>query len=159
MIRSRAKLAYDTVRRPTCRRDSPRFAERIAAPRSGAGRRGSIRPSRKSRRRRWRLPLAFRPEADIRGANAALSLAANMAIADALLAHKTGLFRVMAEPDDARSRRLRHTAKAFGLDWPADVDLAHFERTLDPAEPKQAAFMLAIRRAGQGASYVPFRRA
>jgi hypothetical protein len=32
--------------------------------------------------------------------NACLSLAANLAIADALFAHGTGLFRVMAEPDD-----------------------------------------------------------
>jgi exoribonuclease R len=31
------------------------------------------------------------------------------------------------------------------------------ERTLDPAEPSQAALLLAIRRASPGASYAPYR--
>ena len=37
------------------------------------------------------------------------------------------------------------------------ASLAELERSLDPADPRQATFMLAIQRAGQGASYVPFR--
>jgi len=80
-----------------------------------------------------------------------------MAIADVLSAHQTGLFRVMAAPDDAAIARLRQTAIAFGLDWPPMAPLAQFEATLDGADPKQAAFMLAVRRAGQGASYQPFQ--
>ena len=43
-----------------------------------------------------------------------------------------------------------------GSTWPAAATLDQFERTLDAHDPKQAAFMLAIRRAGQGASYVPY---
>ena len=37
------------------------------------------------------------------------------------------------------------------------MPLAVFEKTLRPAVPPEAAFMLAIRRAGRGASYVPWR--
>ncbi|MGH6782001.1 MAG: RNB domain-containing ribonuclease, partial [Sphingomonadaceae bacterium] len=66
-------------------------------------------------------------------------------------------FRVMAAPDARAVERLRQTAEAFGLSWPAMATLAQFERTLDPADPKQAAFMLAIRRAGMGASYSPYQ--
>ena len=85
-----------------------------------------------------------------------MSLAANLAVADALLAHETGLFRVMAEPDARAVARLRQTARAFGLWWPHMAPLAQFERTLDAAIPAQAAFMLAIRRAGGSADYAPY---
>jgi exoribonuclease R len=62
----------------------------------------------------------------------------------------------MAAPDDAAIARLRLTAHAFRLAWPDAISLEDYERTLDPADPAQAAFMLAIRRAGQGASYTPY---
>src|SRR4029077_697995 len=71
--------------------------------------------------------------------------------------HRTGLFRVMAPPDDKAIERLRLTAHAFGLDWPAASSLTEFDRGLDPHDPRQAAFMLAIRRASPGASYAPWQ--
>jgi exoribonuclease R len=88
--------------------------------------------------------------------NAALSLASNLAVSDALYAAGTGLFRVMDPPDARAEARLRHTAKAFGLAWPDAASLEQFERLLDPADPRAAAFTLAVRRAGNGASYVPY---
>jgi exoribonuclease R len=104
-----------------------------------------------------RYQLSFRPRLASEDRNAALSLAANLAIAKALLTHRTGLFRVMPEPNKRAVKRLRHTAKAFGIPWPADVTLTEFEPTLDPNDPKHAAFMLAIRRATLGAGFEPFR--
>ena len=101
--------------------------------------------------------LLFRERTEAEDRNAALSLAANLAIAEALHAHGTGLFRVMSPPDERAVRRLRFTARALGLDWPAGQPLATFERGLDPADSKQAAFMAAIRRAGTGAAYLPYR--
>ncbi len=85
-----------------------------------------------------------------------MSLATNLAIADVLYAAHTGLFRVMAEPDARAEQRLRHTARALGIEWPAETDLRDFERSLNGQEPKPAALLMAIRRAGGGASYVPF---
>jgi exoribonuclease R len=90
-------------------------------------------------------------------ANAALSLAANLAIADVLYRHQTGLFRVMPEPNDWAIRRLRHSATAFGIEWPKTMSLEDRQRDLDPNDPKQAAFMLAIRRSGAHATYAPFQ--
>jgi len=55
----------------------------------------------------------------------------------------TGLFRVMPEPDERAVKRLRHTARGFGLAWPADQSLGAFSCTLDANDPKHAAFMLA----------------
>ncbi|MEO5810230.1 MAG: RNB domain-containing ribonuclease, partial [Sphingomicrobium sp.] len=100
--------------------------------------------------------LRFRPRLQSEDDNAALSLACNLAVADAMLSHKTGLFRVMAEPDERAVRRLRHTARAFGLVWPDAQTLADYQRGLVASDSRQAAFMLAVRRAGQGASYQPF---
>jgi exoribonuclease R len=45
---------------------------------------------------------------------------------------------------------------ALGVDWPAAMSLEQLEGRLDPNDPKEAAFMLAIRRAGARASYAPF---
>lgn len=104
-----------------------------------------------------RLQLRFRPRAPAEAQNAALSLATNLAVAQALQAHHTGLFRVMPEPDERAVKRLRQTARAFGLSWPQMESLAQFEPGLDPADPKQAAFMLAVRRASAAAGYVPYR--
>jgi exoribonuclease R len=104
-----------------------------------------------------RFELVFRPQLESELRNAALSLACNLAVAKALREHGTGLFRVMAEPDDWAVRRLRHTARALGLQWKRSAPLQDFERGLDSADPKQAAFMLAVRRASPGASYEPFR--
>ncbi|MEG3151787.1 RNB domain-containing ribonuclease [Sphingomonas sp. ZT3P38] len=158
IIRSTAKLAYDSVRDSDLPADFVTLAQRIQAAedRRGAGR---VDPPAQEVEARGdgRFELLFRPVLLSEVRNAAMSLATNLAIADALRAHHTGLFRVMAEPDERAVGRLRLTARAFGLAWPDGATLDQFSRTLSPADPKQAAFMLAIRRAGQGASYVPYR--
>jgi exoribonuclease R len=158
IIRSSAKLAYDRVADADLPEGFTELARRIEAAEAARGAARVDPPEQEV----VELPdgqyqLAFRPRLLSESRNAALSLAANLAIADALLANRTGLFRVMAEPDAWAVKRLRHTAEALGLAWPAHVPLKAYERTLDPADMKQAAFMLAVRRAGQGASYVPWR--
>jgi exoribonuclease R len=61
----------------------------------------------------------------------------------------------MPAPDERAIKRLRHTARGFGMSWPADQPLEAFSRTLDANNPAHAAFMLAVRRAGGGADYAP----
>ena len=158
IVRSAAKLAYDQVSDSDLPSDFAELARRIG---EAERRRGAARVNPPAQELvalgGGRFELLFRPPLVSEERNAAMSLAANLAIADLLQAGGTGLFRVMAEPDEQAVKRLRHTARALGLDWPADRTLPELERSLDPADPKQAAFMLAIRRAGQGASYQPFR--
>jgi exoribonuclease R len=89
--------------------------------------------------------------------NASLSLATNLAVAAALYEARTGLYRVLDAPDERRIRRLRHTARALRIDWPRSSSLADVERTLRADDPRHAAFMLAIRRAGGAARYVPYQ--
>jgi exoribonuclease R len=157
IIRSRAKLAYSTVTEAEL---PPAFGELSRRIEYAEAQRGAARvdpPEQEvAAMGDGQYELAFRPRQISESRNAALSLAANLAVADALFARKTGLFRVMPDPDAHAVQRLRMTAKALALDWPAAVPLATYERTLEHANPAHAALMLAIRRAGQGASYVPF---
>ena len=157
VIRSTAKLAYEQVRPDDLPAGFFEFAERITA---AEARRGASRvdpPEQEvADRGDGKLQLQFRQRFPSEDQNAALSLAANLAVAQALLAHETGLFRVMPEPDARAVARLRQTARAFGLIWPKMAPLAQFERTLNPTIPAQAAFMLAVRRAGSSADYAPY---
>ena len=157
VIRSRAKLAYRTA---TDADLPPGFAElsaRIQAAEAGRGAARVDPPEQEVAEADGHYELVFRTRYPSEARNAALSLAANLAIAEALQAHRTGLFRVMDGPDERAVRRLRFTARALGIDWPAHLSLREIEPKLDPATPKQAAFMAAIRRAGSGAAYVPWR--
>ena len=157
LIRSRAKLAYETV-------DSARFPllEDFAARMSRAEEaRGAARvdpPEQEIvRGADGRYRLSLRPWLPSEKINSALSLAANIAIAEALHAARTGLFREMPPPDERALERLRQTARGLGLRWPADRSLAAFERTIDPRTVAGAAFQLAVRRATGGADYFPYR--
>ncbi len=156
-IRSRAKLAYEKVKSDDLpseftelnRRiqsvEDARGAERVDAPEQEVGHDESDR-----------YVLQFRPQLLSEQQNASLSLAANLAIADAMLAHQTGLFRVMAKPEEWAVGRLRHTAKALGLVWPKNATLGQFERTLDINNPAHAAFRSAVRRASPSTGYEPY---
>ena len=158
VIRSRAKLAYDSVRPADLPADFADLAMRI---RNAEDRRGASRVDPPEQEVAalgdGRYELLFRQRLASEDQNAALSLATNLAVADLLQKAGNGLFRVMAGPDAHAVERLRRTARAFGLTWPDMATLEQFEKTLDPRQPREAAFMMAVRRAGGGASYVPYR--
>lgn len=157
IIRSRAKLAYETASAADLPKGFAEFAARIGA---AEDRRGASRVETPEQEVESNgaggYNIAFRPRLSNEDSNAAMSLATNLAVADLLFAHHTGLFRVMAEPDERAIKRLRYTAKALHLDWSDSVDLSVFERTLDPNLARHAAFLLAIRRATGGADYAPY---
>lgn len=158
VIRSRAKLAYNSVRDDQLPPGFVDLAGRIALADEARGAARVDPPEQEVERDgAGHFTLQLRPLGLAERRNAALSLATNLAVAQALLEARTGLFRVMAGPDQRAQDRLRFTAQAFGLAWPADLPLEQFEKALDPADPRAAAFMLALRKAGNGASYEPYR--
>lgn len=157
LIRNHAKLAYETARTDDLPAGFVSISDRIAAAEAARGAARVDPPEQQVVATAVGFALAFRPPRASERRNAALSLATNLAVAQALLAHGTGLFRVMAGPDAAAEARLRHEAVGLGVTWPPGQSLAERARTLDPALPADAALMLAIRRAGKGASYAPFR--
>lgn len=158
IVRSTAKLAYDRVRADELPADFDEVARRVQAAEASRGAARVDPPEQEVvAQGDGRYTLVFRARVASEDRNAALSLATNMAVADALYAAGTGLFRVMPEPDARAVRRLRHTARAWSIDWPDGESLASLERRLDGANPREAALMLAVRRAGGGARYEPFR--
>jgi exoribonuclease R len=154
IVRSRAKLAYDGVSDADLPAGFAELHRRIGA---AEQRRDAMRfefPEQQiARDANGHYSLQFRPRADSEEQNAALSLATNLAVADALLAAHTGVFRVMPDVDGHRIGRLRHFAQAFGLEWPRDVRLEDFLRTLPHDDYRTSAFLLAVRRASGGARY------
>ncbi|TPK72638.1 RNB domain-containing ribonuclease [Mesorhizobium sp. B2-4-17] len=158
IIQSRAKLAYESVQSSDLPFGFAELARRMAM---NEKRRGASRvdpPEQEVERLAdGTFRLSFRPLLQSEQDNAALSLATNMAIADAMLAHHTGLFRVMSEPDAFKVKRLRNAAQALGLSWPDSTSLRDYQQTLDPSDPQQAALMLEIRHASPGASYQPYQ--
>lgn len=156
LVLSRAKLAYETTE-PA---DVPLLAEFAARMQRAEDARGAATASppdqELERDEVGTYSLHVRPWRPSEVANSALSLAANIAIAHILLAAGTGMFREMPPPDDRALDRLRMTAKALGLTWPANATFAQFNRTLDPHTRAGSAFALAVRRATGPARYVPF---
>jgi exoribonuclease R len=156
VVRSRAKLGYESVDVAAV----PHLADFAARMKRSEDARGAARvdpPEQEVERAAdGTYQLSFRPWLPSETANAGLSLAVNMAIADALFAARTGLFREMAPPDERAIARLRNTARALGLSWPANATLLQFERTIDPTTRGGAAFQLAARRAGGHADYRPY---
>jgi exoribonuclease R len=157
MIESRAKLDYESVRTEDL---PPSFAELSRRIERAEQRREAPRvefPDQELVRTDGGFELRFRPRLESEDQNAAMSLATNLAVASALHAAGTGLFRVMPEPDERAIHRLRSSAKAFGLAWPAGQSVGDFERSLSRRDPRAAAFLLAARRASGGASYESHR--
>ncbi len=157
LIRSRAKLAYEDATSDDLPAGFDELAARIEAAERERGADRVDTPEQELQRVDGGYELRFRPRRLVERRNAAMSLAVNMAVADALLAAKTGLFRTMPAVDERAERGLRHTARAFGLSWAPDVPLERFEPSLDREDPRTAAFQLAIRRASGRASYEPYR--
>ena len=156
-IRSRAKLAYETATEDQLPPGFGELSRRIAAAEQARGAARVEPPEQEVVREDGCFRLRLRPQGWAEEKNAALSLATNLAVAEALLKARTGLFRTMAEPQEWAVRRLRHTARALGVDWPKPESLQQLEQRLDPARPAEAALMLAIRRASPGAAYEPYR--
>lgn len=156
IVHSRAKLAYES----TAPEDVPLLAEFAARVQRGEDARGaatSAPPDQELERdESGTYSLQVRPWRPSEVANSALSLAANIAIAEALWTARTGMFRVMAPPDDRAIARLRLTAKALGLDWPENATFAQFNRTVDLRSRAGATFALAVRRATGHAQYVSY---
>ena len=157
IVRSRAKLAYDGVNAGDLPAGFDELHRRIEAAEITRGAPRVEFPEQEiDRLDDGRYTISFRPRLGSEEQNAALSLATNLSIADALFGAGTGLFRVMPDVSERMHRRLRHSAQAFGLDWPADLALDVFQRSLPRSDRRTSAFLLAVRRAAGGADYAPF---
>lgn len=163
MVRSRAQLAYDALQKDLDAGSADPLFDLLREV-------GELRKQREAARGGVSLPLPEQ-EIDIDGArwslqfrrmlpveewNAQISLLTGMAAASLMVYGRVGLLRTLPPPDGQDVQRLHRTAKALGIEWPAEQLYPDFVRSLDPADPRHAAMVLASTRLLRGSGYVGF---
>ena len=100
--------------------------------------------------------IAYRASLPVEDWNAQISLLTGMAAAQLMMQGKVGLLRTLPAPDPQAIQRLRLTAQALEIAWPAQQEYPDFIRALDPAQPKHVAMMMACTAVLRGAGYTAF---
>jgi exoribonuclease R len=100
--------------------------------------------------------LAFRARKATEDWNEQLSLLTGMAAARLMVQARVGILRTLPKPESWAIERLRRTAKALDIAWPASLDYPQFIDALDPAQPRNIAMMVACTTVLRGAGYTAF---
>ncbi|WP_148616015.1 RNB domain-containing ribonuclease [Nocardioides rubriscoriae] len=100
--------------------------------------------------------LEFRSLLPIEQWNAQISLLTGFGAATLMVYARVGVLRTLPAPDPRDLARLRRTARALGVDWPAEQLHPDFIRSLDPGNPAHAAVIVASTRLLRGSGYVAF---
>ncbi len=103
-----------------------------------------------------RYSLTYRATLPVEGYNAQISLLTGMAAARLMLAGEVGIVRTLPAAEPEALRRLRRTARALRISWPAELAYPEFVRRLDPAIPSHAAMLNACTELFRGAGYTAF---
>jgi VacB/RNase II family 3'-5' exoribonuclease len=164
LVRSRAKLSYEGVQAEL---DAGRAPELVGLLREV----GELRLAREAARGGVSLPLPeqelvengdghweleFRRLTPVETWNAQISLLTGMAAASLMVYARVGILRTLPPADPRDVQRLHRTARALGIEWPAEQLYPDFIRTLDPSLPTHAAMIVACTRLLRGAGYVTF---
>ncbi len=163
LVRSRARLSYEAVQADV---DAGRASELMGLLQEV----GELRLAREAARGGVSLPLPeqelvekdghweleFRRLTPVENWNAQISLLTGMAAASLMVYARVGILRTLPPADPRDVQRLHRTARALGLDWPAEQLYPDFIRTLDPSKPTHAAMIVACTRLLRGAGYVAF---
>jgi exoribonuclease R len=100
--------------------------------------------------------LEYRSLLPVEQWNAQMSLLTGFAAASLMVYARVGFLRTLPPPDPRDVQRLHRTARALGIDWPAELLYPDFIRTLDASEPTNAAMISACTRLLRGSGYVAF---
>ncbi|MGW1977388.1 RNB domain-containing ribonuclease [Streptomyces sp. NPDC001889] len=163
LVRSRERLDYETAQR----RIDARTAEEPLALLRAIGllreererERGGISlqvPEQEITERDGAYHLAYRAPHPTEAWNAQISLLTGMAAAEIMTAAGTGVLRTLPTAPDGAVARLRRSAKALRIDWPHHVSYADVVRSLDPRDPRHAAFLQECTTLLRGAGYTVF---
>lgn len=103
---------------------------------------------------RWHLE--HRARLPVEEWNAQVSLLTGFSAAAMMLEGGVGLLRTLPPPDPRDVARLRRTARALGVAWPAEQSWADLVRGLDPTRADHAAMVVACTRLLRGSGYTAF---
>ena len=102
----------------------------------------------------WRLES--RRMSPVEEWNAQISLLTGFGAAALMVYARVGILRTLPPPDPRDLQRLHRTARALGVEWPAEQLYPDFIRSLDPARPDHAAVIVASLRLLRGSGYATF---
>ncbi len=102
----------------------------------------------------WRLVL--RPPHPVENFNAQISLLTGMAAGRIMLDGKVGLLRTMPPPPPGALASLRAAAEALRIAWPDGAGAGRVIASVDPADPRGAAFLDHAAELMRGAGYTAF---
>lgn len=100
--------------------------------------------------------LSFRTLPPVELWNAQISMLTGFAAASLMVYARVGLLRTLPAPDPHDVQRLHRTARALGIEWPAEQLYPDFIRALDTTVPAHAAMVVACTRLLRGSGYVGF---
>ena len=163
LVRSRAQLDYDSAQRQIDDGSAPEALQLLREV-------GELRLDREAARGGVSLPLPeqqveldgdevdleFRSMLPVEQWNAQISLLTGFAAASLMVYARVGLLRTLPPPDPRDVKRLHRSARALGIEWPAEQLYPDFIRTLDPDRPHHAAMVVACTRLLRGSGYVAF---
>jgi exoribonuclease R len=163
LVRSRAKLSYEKVQQElddgtadpmfTLLREVGELRKRREAARGGVS---LPLPEQEINIDGDNWSLEFRKMLPVEEWNAQISLLTGMAAASLMVYARVGLLRTLPPPDPRDVQRLHRTAKALGIDWPAEQLYPDFIRSLDPSKANHAAMVIACTQLLRGSGYVGF---
>ncbi|WP_344610419.1 RNB domain-containing ribonuclease [Dactylosporangium salmoneum] len=102
----------------------------------------------------WKLTL--RGPVAVEEYNAQISLLTGMAAARIMLGGGVGLLRTMPPPPPETVAALKVAAKALGVPWPDNATPGQVIASIDPSQPRAAAFLDQAAEMMRGAGYTPF---
>lgn len=164
LVRSRAKLSYEGVQAEI---EAGTAGELVGLLQEV----GELRLAREAARGGVSLPLPeqelvetgtghweleFRRLLPVEIWNAQISLLTGMGAASLMVYARAGILRTLPPADPRDVQRLHRTARALGIEWPAEQLFPDFVRSLDPSRPTHAAMIVACSRLLRGAGYVTF---
>ena len=162
-VRSTAKLSYESVQADVDAGTAPeviQLLQEIGEKRQTLERmRGGINlplPDQEIEVRGDQWGLAYRKPLPVEEWNAQISLLTGFGAADLMVYARVGILRTLPPADPHDVQHLHRTARALGIEWPAEMLYPDFIRTLDPATPQHAAMIVASTRLLRGSGYAAF---
>ncbi|MET3963412.1 exoribonuclease R [Marmoricola sp. OAE513] len=163
LVRSTARLDYDGVQHQLDAGTAPPMLELLKEI-------GQLRQKLEAARGGVSLPMpeqvvdcapggwsvAFRDLLPVEDWNAQISLLTGFAAASMMVYGKVGILRTLPPPESGAVKRLHRTARALGVEWPAEQTYPDFIRSLDPARPNHLAMITACTSLLRGAGYTDF---
>lgn len=163
IVRSRAMLSYEQVDadlRSGAPADVHLLLREIGIKRQKQEQtRGGISlriPNQEIEREDGTFRLLFREVMPVENWNAQMSLLTGVAAAQIMIDAKVGLLRTLPKPQKRTLAWLRRCSRAMEVPYPDYLAYADWVRSLDTANPEEAALMTQAARAFRGAGYVGF---